>query len=73
MKKRFSMTDLDCASCAAKMEAEIKKIEGVKNASVNFIMQKLSIETDDSKDFNSIMDRVMGICKKIEPDCVINM
>ena len=30
MKKKFKLTDLDCANCAAKMEAGIKKIDGVK-------------------------------------------
>ena len=28
MKKKFKLTDLDCANCAAKMEEAIKKIEG---------------------------------------------
>ena len=37
MKKTFRMTDLDCANCAAKMENAIKKIDGVTNASVNFL------------------------------------
>ena len=36
MKKSFAMQDLDCANCAAKMEAAIKKIEGVNDCSVNF-------------------------------------
>ena len=40
MKKKFKLTDLDCANCAAKMEEAIKKIEGVKDANVSFMMQK---------------------------------
>ena len=42
MKKTFKMTDLDCASCAAKMEDAIRKIDGVEDASVNFLMQKMT-------------------------------
>ena len=44
MKKKFQLVDLDCASCAAKMENAIKKIDGVQAASVSFIMQKMTIE-----------------------------
>lgn len=72
MKKKFNLTDLDCANCAAKMENEIKKLDGVKEASVNFMTQKMTIDADDSN-FQSIMKDVVRICKKIEPDCVINL
>ena len=41
MKKKFKMVDLDCANCAAKMEDAIKKIDGVNDATVSFMMQKL--------------------------------
>ena len=44
MKKKFKLTDLDCANCAAKMEDAIKKLPGVKNAAVSFMTQKLTIE-----------------------------
>lgn len=48
MKKKFKLQDLDCANCAAKMEEAIKKIDGVNDASVNFMMQKMTIDADDS-------------------------
>ena len=47
MKKKFKMVDLDCANCAAKMEDAIKKIDGVNDATVSFMMQKLTIDADD--------------------------
>ena len=71
MKKKFKLTDLDCANCAAKMEAAIKKIEGVTDANVSFMMQKMTIEADDDR-FEAIMDQVVEVCRKVEPDCVIN-
>ena len=40
MKKVFKLHELDCANCAAKMEAAIRKIAGVESASVNFMTQK---------------------------------
>ena len=71
MKKKFKLTDLDCANCVAKMEEAIKKIEGVKDANVSFMMQKMTIEADDDR-FDQIMEQVVEVCRKVEPDCVIN-
>ena len=70
MKKKFKLQDLDCANCAAKMEEAIKKIDGVNDASVNFMMQKMTIDADDSK-FDDIMKEVVTVCAKVKPDCKI--
>ncbi len=72
MKKKFKMVDLDCANCAAKMENAIKKIEGVTDANVSFMAQKLTIDADDAR-FDEIMQEVVKVCKKVEPDCQIKM
>ena len=72
MRKAFKLQDLDCANCAAKMEDAIKKIDGVNNATVSFMAQKLTIDADDSR-FDSIMKEVVNVCRKVEPDCVIEM
>lgn len=72
MKKRYKLTDLDCANCAARMEAAIKKIDGVEDASVSFMTQKMTIEADEGR-FDEIMREVVSVCKKVEPDCVINL
>ncbi len=71
MKKRYSLTDLDCANCAAKMETAIRKIDGVQDATVSFMAQKLTIEADDAR-FEEIMDEVVRVIRKVEPDCVVN-
>ncbi len=72
MKKKFKLTDLDCANCAAKMEEAIKKVEGVRDASVNFMTQKMMVEADDDR-FDDIMKQVVEVCARVEPDCVINL
>ena len=72
MKKKFTLTDRDCANCAAKMEDAIKKLDGVNDASVSFMMQKMTIDADDAR-FDEIMKEVVEVCKKVEPDCIINM
>ena len=68
MKKRFKLTDLDCANCAAKMETAIKKLPGVHDASVNFLTQKMTIDADDVE---AVMPAVVKCCRKVEPDCQI--
>ena len=72
MKKKFKLQDLDCANCAAKMEDAIKKIPGVNDANVSFLMQKMTIDAEDDK-FDAIMEEVVRVCAKVEPDCKILM
>ena len=70
MKKRFKLVDLDWANCAAKMEDAIKKVDGVKDATVSFVMQKMTVEADDAR-FDDIMKEIVKVCKRVEPDCEI--
>ncbi len=70
MKKVFKLEDLDCANCAAKMENGIKEIDGVEDAVVSFMTQKLTLVADDEK-FDDVLKKVQKVCKKIEPDCRI--
>ena len=72
MKKKFKLQDLDCANCAAKMEDAIKKIPGVNDANVSFMMQEMTIDAEDDK-FDAIMEEVVRVCAKVEPDCKILM
>ena len=66
MKKTFKMIDLDCANCAAKMEAAIKKIDGVQDAAVNFMTQKLTIQADDAR-FDAVVQEAVKVCKRWSP------
>lgn len=70
MKKTYALEDLDCANCAAKMEAAINKIDGVIEAKVSFMTQKLTIEADE-KDFDKVLKAAQKAIKKVEPDCRI--
>ena len=70
MKMTFKMEDLGCAHCAAKMEDDIKKLDGVANANVNFLAQKVTIEADDDK-FDEVVKEAAKVCKKNVPDCRI--
>ena len=72
MKKRFNLTDLDCASCAAKMEQASKKLPGVRDASVSGLTEKRTLDADDAR-VDAIVQEVVKVCKKVEPDCVIHV
>jgi copper chaperone CopZ len=72
MKKQYKMTDLDCANCAAKMEAAIQRIDGVHEANVSFMAQKLTIDAEEER-FDKIMKDVVKVCRKVEPDCTIEI
>lgn len=72
MKKRYDLVDLDCANCAAKMENAIKKIDGVNDATVSFVTQKLTVDAVDER-FDEIMKQIVKTCKKVEPDCEIKL
>ena len=70
MKKTYKI-DVDCANCANKMEQAAKKTEGVKDAVVNFMTLKMTVEFDEGADRAEVMERVRANCKKVEDDCEI--
>ncbi len=72
MKKTYKLIDLECANCAAKMQAAIEKLDGVHSASVNFMMQKLTLDADEER-FEEILKKAADCIKKVEPDCKIKL
>ena len=72
MKKVYRLENLDCANCAAKMEAAIQKLDGVQSATVSFMTQKLTLDADDAR-FDEILQKVVAAAKKIEPDCELHL
>lgn len=70
MKKTYKI-EVDCANCANKMEDATKKTDGVKNAVVNFMTQKMIVEFEDGADVLQVMKTVLKNCKKVESDCEI--
>ena len=70
MKKSYKI-EVDCANCALKMEQAAKKTEGVKDAVVNFMTQKMSVEFDEGASVSETMEKVLKNCRKVESDCEI--
>ena len=71
MKKTYKI-EVDCANCALKMEEAAQKTEGVADATVSFMTQKMTVDAEDDK-FDDIMKEVVSVCAKVEPDCKILM
>ncbi len=71
MRKSFKLDEIDCANCALKLEDAIKEVEGVADAKVNFLTQKLTLTTADDADFDEVLDRVVALTAQVEPDCEI--
>lgn len=72
MKKVFKLEQLDCANCAAKMEAAINKLDCVESASINFMAQRLTLEAADDK-FDEALAAAQKAIGRIESDCKIVM
>ena len=70
MKKTYKI-EVDCANCANKMEEAAKKTAGVKSASVNFMLLKMTVEFEEGAVVEQVMKEVLKNCKKVEDDCEI--
>ena len=70
MKKTYRI-DVDCANCANKMEQAAKNTDGVKDATVNFMMLKMIVEFEEGADPKKVMKDVQKNCKVVEDDCEI--
>ena len=69
MKRSFKLENLDCANCAAKMEAAINKLDSVDKAVISFMTQRLTIETEN--DMDEVLDQCQKAIDKVEDDCRI--
>ena len=70
MKKTYKI-EVDCANCANLMEDAARKTDGVANATVNFMTQKMVVEFAEGQDPKAVMKQVLAACKKLESDCEI--
>ena len=70
MKKTYKI-EVDCANCALKMEEAAKTVDGVKDAVVSLMTQKMNVEFAEGADDKAVMQAVLKACKKVEDDCEI--
>ena len=67
MEIKLVLSGLNCANCASKIEAKVNKINGIKNASLNFSTTVLTVEIHEEREKNSIVNEIKLIVKKLEP------
>lgn len=72
MKVTYNI-EVDCANCANLMEQATNKIPGIASATVNFMTQKMIVEFEDGADQKKVMKAVLKACRKVEPDCEIEL
>lgn len=70
VKKTYKI-EVDCANCAEKMQEAAKKTEGVAEAVVSFMTQKMKVDFVEGADEKNVMKQVLKACRKVEPDCDI--
>ncbi|MCZ6104874.1 heavy-metal-associated domain-containing protein [Campylobacter ureolyticus] len=70
--KKFKLKNLDCANCAAKIEENVAKIDGVNSVSVNFFTTTMKIDFDENRS-DEIIENIRKIIKKFEPDTVLEV
>ena len=70
MRKSFKLDEIDCANCANKLQDAIARLDGVEEVSVNFMTQKLTLTAADER-FDEVLDRVVALTARVEPDCEI--
>ena len=64
----YIIENLDCAHCAAKMEAKIRQLEGVRSATITFATRQLRIEANDPE---ALLPQIRKIIRSIEPEARI--
>ena len=70
MKKTYKI-EVDCANCANLMEQAARKTPGVKEATVNYMALKMTVEFEEGQEPKAVMAQVLKNCKKVEDDCEI--
>lgn len=69
MKIKYTITGIDCPNCAAKLASQMSNIEGIDSAKINFLTEKLTVET--SLEEASVYEALSASAKKFSKDIKI--
>lgn len=72
MRKIIKLEGLCCANCAAKIEEGVKKLNGVKEASLSFMTERLTMEVEDGRE-EELIEAARKIAAKVEPEAVFKV
>ena len=67
MKTKFRIKGLDCPNCAAKLEGMIAKLEGIESAKINFLTEKITVESELSAEalLPAVLETALQFSKKL--------
>ncbi len=68
MKKKYTITGVDCANCAAKLESKMNELPQVKQVVLTYATQQLLVEAEDME---VALAKLRELAEKIEPGTVI--
>lgn len=71
MRKTYELEDLDCANCAAKMEAAINKMPEITKCTITFMTSRMAITVPDGTDLDDLLPKIQKEINKVEPDCKV--
>ena len=71
MKKTFTVSNLDCITCANALETKLNTITGVRNATINYFLNQLTLEADDNA-FDDILKRVKRAVDHSIPGAILS-
>lgn len=62
------LENLDCGNCAAKIEANIQKLEASEEVAVNFMTNNFNAKVKNSRDISSVEEQIKAIVNKYRSD-----
>ena len=68
MKQEFILEGLNCPNCAARIEADVRKLPEVASASLNLMKQMLTLQTNTEE---SLFSKIENIVHRYEPDVIV--
>ena len=71
MRKSYQLEDLECATCAAKMERDISAFPEVIKCTITFMTSRMSITVADDADLDAVLDKAQKVMRSYEKDCTI--
>ena len=68
MKIKYTITGLDCPNCAAKLADKMSAIEGVDSAKINFLTEKLTVETslEESAAYSALSEAAKAFSRDVK-------
>jgi len=68
MRTKVKINGLNCPNCARALQNEMNKLDGVKNANIDFLKSEITFESDN---VNNALDKIINLTKQMEPNAKI--